>query len=392
MLTVNLGKAVFAMAVLTTAGIATSSPAIAASMYTITDLGSTRPDSTDIRANAINNFGQVVGREQGTDKAYHSFVWDNGKISQLPEFGYVDLVARSINGSGTIAGTVDTVVGQDFEQGFVWTKNATSGYDGTYYGDPTVLEKYFRDINNLNQVAGEFVDARGVGGDPSPSHAFYWENGVTSVLPTLGGNIGAARAINDLSELVGNVATGPDQKTVTAALWQKDVDGNFKVQSLGTFGASQSRAFDINNASQIVGQYVLEQNKTTPFLWQNGTKTDLGSLGGSVGNALSINNQAQVVGFSNTDQEVSHAFVWENGQIWDLNSLIVGGSGWDLTQATGINDLGQIVGYGSYTNNLGQKQTRAFLLKAVPEPNGTLSVLAFGTVSVISLLWRKYQS
>ncbi len=54
----------------------------------------------------------------------------DGKISQLREFGYVDLVARSINDSGTIAGIVDNVVGRDFEQGFVWTKNAKSSYDG----------------------------------------------------------------------------------------------------------------------------------------------------------------------------------------------------------------------------------------------------------------------
>lgn len=393
--TFNFGKAGFAMAVLTAAGIATSSPAIAASFYAITDLGGLSPDTTDTRANAINNLGQVVGREVGTDNAFHAFVWDKGKVSQLPEFGYVDVVARSINDSGAIAGTVDDVAGRDQEQGFVWTKNASGGYDGAYYGDRTVLEKYFRDINNLNQVAGQFVDARGVGGAPSPSRAFYWENGITTVLPTLGGNIGAARAINDKSELVGNVATGAGQTTVTAAFWKKDPNGNFTLQSLGTFGGLQSFALDINNASQVVGQYIPATDKSIPFLWQNGSKTDLGSLGGSTGNALSINNRSQVVGFSNTakdaisGREVSHAFIWENGQIFDLNSLLVGGSGWQLTQATGINDRGQIVGYGSYTDAKGQTRTRAFLLQSVPESDATLGVLAFGAFGAISLLRRK---
>ncbi|MDF5717962.1 MAG: DUF3466 family protein [Rhizonema sp. NSF051] len=385
----NFGKIGCAIAVLSIAGIATStsSQVIAASAYVITDLGNFSSDSTDIRANAINNSGQVVGREVGADQANHGFVWDRGKISQLPELGYVDAVARSINDSGTIAGTVDSVIGRDQEQGFIWTKNASRGYSGAYYGEDNVVEKYFRDINNKNQVAGEYIDARTVPGVasvpgfpvPRPSRAFYWSKGVVTELPTLGGIIGAARSINDKSELVGNVATGADQTTVTAALWRKDKNGKFALQNLGTFGGLQSLALAINNASQVVGQYLPEANKSIPFIWENGNETDLGSLGGSLGNALSINNLTQVVGFSNTaknaitGQEVSHAFIWEDGQISDLNSLLVGGSGWELTQATGINDFGQIVGYGSYTNNLGQKQTRAFILQPVPESGAALS-------------------
>ncbi len=390
--TQNLRKVGFAMAVLTAAGLlaTTASPAIAASLYAITDLGTLSPDTTDTRANAINNLGQVVGREVGTDTAFHSFIWENGKITQLPELSYVDVVARSINDSGSIAGTVDpTTVGQDNEQGFLWTKNASGGYDGAYYGDyPNSLEKYFRDVNNKNQVAGNFVYSRGATG---VSRAFYWENGTTTVLPTLGGDVGAARAINDLGQLVGNVATGSDQRTTTAALWQKDPNRNFILQSLGTFGGLQSSAFDINNASQVVGQYTPEQGKTTPFLWQNGTETDLGSLGGSTGDALSINNLGWVVGSSNTASGSSHAFVWENGGIFDLNSLLVGGSGWELTSASGINDRGEIVGYGSYVNNKGQKQTRAYLLKPVPESDAILGMLAFGASGAVSLLRRKHQ-
>ncbi|WP_339382124.1 DUF3466 family protein [Aetokthonos hydrillicola] len=375
------------MAALTIAGIATSSPALAESAYVITDLGSLNSDSTDIRANAINNYGQIVCREVGSDKAIRGFVWDSGKITQLPELNYVDAVGRSINDRGAIAGTVDTVIGADQEQGFIWSKNASRGYSGAYYGEPNILEKYFRDINNKNQVAGEYVDARTVPGVPSvpgfpvprPSRAFYWANGVTQELPTLGGIIGAARAINDKSELVGNVATGSGQTTVTAVLWRKDQNGKFILQNLGTFGGQQSFALNINNASQVVGQYLPEANKSVPFLWENGKETDLGSLGGSTGNALSINNLTQIVGFSNTQpnpttgQEVPHAFIWENGQMSDLNNLIVGGSGWELTQATGINDRGEIVGYGSYTNELGQKQTRAFLLQPVSDGTGTLN-------------------
>jgi probable HAF family extracellular repeat protein len=44
----------------------------------------------------------------------------------------------------------------------------------------------------------------------------------------------------------------------------------------------------------------------------------------------------------------------------DLNSLIPAHSGWILTQASGINDSGQIVGWGTVN-----KQTHAFLLSPI---------------------------
>lgn len=64
-LALNVGKVGCAIAVLSIAGIAsaTSSQVIAASAYVITDLGNPSSDSTDIRANAINNSGKVVGRD-----------------------------------------------------------------------------------------------------------------------------------------------------------------------------------------------------------------------------------------------------------------------------------------------------------------------------------------
>ena len=52
-----------------------------------------------------------------------------------------------------------------------------------------------------------------------------------------------------------------------------------------------------------------------------------------------------------------HAFIYENGRIVDLNGLIQQDSGWRLTWAFGVNNHGQIVGYG-----LAKNKFRAFLL------------------------------
>jgi hypothetical protein len=48
----------------------------------------------------------------------------------------------------------------------------------------------------------------------------------------------------------------------------------------------------------------------------------------------------------------------------DLNDLIDPALGWELLQALGINDLGQIVGHGRING-----QTHAFLLTPVPVPH-----------------------
>ncbi len=47
----------------------------------------------------------------------------------------------------------------------------------------------------------------------------------------------------------------------------------------------------------------------------------------------------------------------------DLNNLLSPGSGWSLQAATGINDLGQIVGYGMINGN-----QQAFLLTPTTVP------------------------
>jgi len=88
------------------------------------------------------------------------------------------------------------------------------------------------------------------------------------------------------------------------------------------------------------------------FLWSNGTMTDLGTFGlDPVGEA--INDQGVIVG-----QSGNGAWIWSNGVFQNLNNLIPPGSGFTLSNATAINDSGQIVANGY--NSTGQ--THAFLL------------------------------
>jgi probable HAF family extracellular repeat protein len=117
---------------------------------------------------------------------------------------------------------------------------------------------------------------------------------------------------------------------------------------LGTLGGDdESFGNAINNNGQVTGvSYAYSDYYYRAFLWSNGVMTDLGTLS-DVSISYGINDSGQVTGTSGrADGAYSHAFLWSNGVMTDLNTLISPGSGWELINATGINDAGQITGYG----------------------------------------------
>ena len=106
---------------------------------------------------------------------------------------------------------------------------------------------------------------------------------------------------------------------------------------------------------------------------------DLGTLGGASSFANAINNHGQVVGYSVAPNNGGgRAFLYSDGRMTDLNTSIPAGSGWFLENATGLNDGGQIAGYGESPSG----QIDAFLLTPVPEPT-CLSLLTLAGVATL---------
>jgi probable HAF family extracellular repeat protein len=132
------------------------------------------------------------------------------------------------------------------------------------------------------------------------------------------------------------------------------------VVDLGNLGGTTLNiAFYINNQGQVVGQAgVPDGINCHAFLWQNGVMTDRGTLPGDVASwANNINNKGQAVGTS-FPATGSRPFIWQNGVMTDLNTLIPTGSPLYLLEAFGINDRGQISGFGQLSNG----ELRGYLL------------------------------
>lgn len=304
--------------------------------YTAIDIGQLSGAYTNYYPTGINNSGTVVGYAQGDQGAIEAaFVYSNGVMVPL---GGGTAIANAINDSGTIVGDV---FNQDPEVVFSYSGGVMTnlGSLGGSYGYPNA-------INNYGTVVGwSMIDGNQF------FHAFSYFGGVMTDLGTLGGSTSVALGINNNGTIVGGALTASGEQNAFSYK-------NGMMSDLGTLGGLTSAANGINSAGTIVGDADVAGGNQHAFRFSNGVMQDLGTLGGATSSASAINIAGIVVGNSTTADGASDAFIYENGTMYDLNKLM-GLNGVTLTDATALNDLGQIVADGSDGN--------AYLLTPIPE-------------------------
>jgi probable HAF family extracellular repeat protein len=273
-----------------------------------------------VSASAINNRWEVVGTRKDTERAY--FIDMFGREHEL-SLGGRNSEGLGINDNGDVVGWAHT--GSQTEHAFVYSNGVMQDI-GSYFGN---RQSHAAAINYFGQVVG------GTYGDDGSRSAFLYSYGTVTDL----GFPGAARGINELGQIVGWAYTGVSG---FLAPQRAVLYSNGAVQDIGTLGLDWSWANDINNSGQIVGA----------------------SYG---------------TGFAS-----SHAFVYSDGVMRDLNSFLPTGSGWELLEARGINNSGQIVGYGKLDGKY-----HAFLMTPTVAPEPSTFLLFGGGMAGIAILRKR---
>jgi probable HAF family extracellular repeat protein len=326
--------------------------------YAITDLGTF---GTTTVGYGINGNAQIAGRSYLLQTVpgdhcplhhpncrvavFHAFRYSSGQIADIGTLGGTFSDARAINSHGDVAGfstLSGTSLSPDFA--FLYSNGQMNGL-GTLGGSGS----HAYGVNRFGEVVGDSYTAS------SQDHAFLYSNGKMTDLSTLGASPSSANGINDSHQVVGSSEVA-DGSGMHAFLWS-----NGAMKDIGTLGGSQSIAYAINNGGQIVGYSTPPNRSAHAFLYSGGKMTDLGiffdsSVAEAINTSGVVVGQADVLNKDGTTQY--HAFIYSSGTLRDLNNLIPAGSGFVLTEATGINDAGQIVANGS--NSTGQNH--AFLL------------------------------
>jgi uncharacterized membrane protein len=364
----------------------------------------------DSEARAINNRGQVVGFSMnGAGCCAQGFRWP----PQPPNIFLDQLTyANGINGLGIMTGQKDVSGGGGKYLAF----RGIPGLPLTVMDSAALVALGFKDSKGLGYSEGVGINSsKNVVGNAYPNASgtrdaiiWYASNNKVERLPVPNNSTSFANSVNDVQEVVGLVDTehSPDLWRPGHAFYWNALTKTFKdlnatdphghhwvvsqcnptviIPGTESFALDFRTATAINSHRQIVGfggatnppvirAYRLRPLNNNPGHYCFDNLHTLSPHGG-ISLALGMNRGDAVVGAAYLDASGAGnnvAALFTHTRVVNLESLLsrLDRLHWSLAKATGINDNGEIVGYGVHDT-----LTRAFILK----PHAHISVTASG--------------
>jgi probable HAF family extracellular repeat protein len=316
--------------------------------------------STWSRANGINDLGEIVGDYLTSDSRYHGFKYSAGTYTNYDEDTSESCGIFGINSTGDFVGNVGNGPVRAFVNiGGVKTEFTPSG----------AVSAYAYAINTTHEVVGTYFDGS------NNAHGFSWVSGTIKEIKYPGAVQTYASGINDGGEITGTYTlsngltygftlikgvytstdfadTGGVSKTGAYAGYYWGVpDGfpaaylaiptKFTLTPITLPGGAQQGGFDgINNAGVFVGGYADSTGKQHGMMLSAGVVTNIDDPKGVMNVCHGINTTNHIVGTYYDTSGNPHGFLYSGGTFTD----IPGPSGSVFSEATGINDNGDIVG------------------------------------------------
>jgi probable HAF family extracellular repeat protein len=328
--------------------------------YVIEDLSALGANPLNFSsARGINSIGQVVGVAQDDSGGYFPFRWTNGTMQNLGTLGGVNdqfLGATDINDFGWVTGSLKTASGKT--HAFLYNNTTLIDLGGGGNANFPGGQDFTRGsaINNFGEVVGYQGQ--------NPPYAFYYD-GVTmrnlnSLIPAGSGwHLSFAHDINDKRQVVGGgfLTIGGGQRAYRYTI---GASGILDIGSLFSSNSSSAAATAINSTGTRMTGFSLSDPVSRGFLFMDGGggMTGLSSPGicSSSNGVNDVNARGKMVGlyYSITSGPgclplgQNRAVLWDQSRVpQELTNLIDPSLGWTLTEATSINDRGQIVGVGT---------------------------------------------
>jgi probable HAF family extracellular repeat protein len=339
--------------------------------YQVEDLGPLPPYASASYGTALNQAGQVVGYawESGYPRQ-EGFVWTPDSTQGPPENPRMRALgnlrgdywhnsqAWGLNDRGLVVGWAngtDTLIDQT--HGFVWE-------DGAMTDLGTLREQGFgasmaRDVNDTGVVVG-WSDTQ-AGTLDTNRHATLWRD---AVITDLGIDRSWLNSINQFGQAVGAYFTvGWDKHGL---LWDP-THGPFDLHDLVTLGGASSEAAALNDAGQVVG-WASDQSGTLHGFCLDLAEGTVRHLGGQMESlATGVNEAGLVIGRYKYSWLTDHPLAWDPAAdaVTDLNDGISQDAGWTVFEAWGVNDTGQVTGFGTAVID-GIYHQRGYLLTPRP--------------------------